>query len=81
MVRLSKHTADEMQGRGITLPFIEAPLTSPDETEPDPVRPELTRSFKSIPEFGGRTLRVVHRPDGMDVFAVTAHWDRRARRQ
>jgi hypothetical protein len=30
MVKLSKHTADEMEGRGILLSYIEAALTSPD---------------------------------------------------
>jgi hypothetical protein len=29
-VKLSKHTADEMTGRGILLSYIEAALTSPD---------------------------------------------------
>jgi hypothetical protein len=80
MVKLSKHTLDEMGSRGISLAYIEATLGVPDWQTPD-LNPGLTRSFKAIAEFGGRVLRVVHRPDGDDVFVVTATWDRGARRQ
>jgi hypothetical protein len=69
-----------MARRGITLAYIEAALAVPDRTAPDPADSTLTRSFRRIPEFGGRVLRVVHRPDGADIFVVTAHWDRGARR-
>ena len=79
MLKLSKHTADEMNGRGILLSHIEAALTSPDRVVPDPTDPALRRSYKVIPEFGNRVLRVVHRPDGDDIFVVTAHWDRGAK--
>jgi hypothetical protein len=80
MLKLSKHTADEMGGRGILLAYIEAVLAAPAQAAPDPKDPALIRSFKAIPEFGNRILRVVHRPDGADIFVVTAHWDRGARR-
>jgi hypothetical protein len=79
LVKLSKHTADEMGGRGISLAYIEATLAAPDWQTPD-LNPGLTRSFKAVAEFGGRVLRVVHRPDGADVFVVTATWDRGAKR-
>jgi hypothetical protein len=77
MVKLSKHTADEMAGRGIS--YIEAALTSPDRVVRDMTDPALSRSYKVIPEFGNRVLRVVHRPDGDDIFVVTPHWDRGAK--
>ncbi len=79
MIRLSKHTSDEMAGRGITLGYIEATLAHPDWTVPDPTDPALRRSYKAVAEFGGRILRVVHRAEGTDVFVVTAHWDRGAK--
>ncbi len=79
-IRLSKHTADEMDNRGIRLAYIAAVIAAPDQTMIDPKDPTLTRSFRAIPEFAGRVLRVVHRPDGADIFIVTAHWDRGARR-
>lgn len=80
MLKLSKHTADEIEGRGIQVAYIEAALASPERVAPDPKDPALIRSFKAIPEFGNRVLRVVYRPQGADVFVVTAHWDRGAKR-
>jgi hypothetical protein len=80
MVKLSRHTTDEMDGRGISLAHIETALASPDWQAPDP-NPGLSRSYKAIAEFGGRVLRVVHRPDGADIFVVTATWDRGAKRR
>ena len=79
MVKLSKHTADEIKRRGILLSYIEAALTSPDRVAQDVTDPALSRSYKIIPEFGNRVRRVVYRPDGDDIFVVTAHWDRGAK--
>jgi hypothetical protein len=80
MIVLSKHTADEMARRSITLAYIEAAVARPDRVTGDPTDPALTRSFKSIAQFGHRVLRVVHRPHNSDIFFVTAHWDRGAKR-
>jgi len=79
-IKLSKHTAREMDTRGILLAYIASVIASPERATVDPNDPALTRSFRAIPEFGGRVLRVVHRPEGTDIFVVTAHWDRGARR-
>jgi hypothetical protein len=84
MIRLSKHITDELNNRGIQIGYIEAVLKEPDRVGPDPTDPALTRSFRAIPAFGNRVLRVVHRPDGdggsnADIFVVTAHWDRGAK--
>ena len=78
MIKLSKHVMDEMYGRGISLSYIERTLSTPDRVTPDPVQPGLSRSYRAIAEFGNRVLRVVHRPDALDTFIVTAHWDRGA---
>jgi len=78
MIRLSKHIADEMGNRGIRLDYIEAALAAPDRVMTDPTDPALRRSFNVIPQFANRVLRVVHRPDGDDIFVVPAHWDRGA---
>ena len=67
MVKLSKHTADEIKRGGILLSYIEAALTSPDRVAQDVTDPALSRSYKIIPEFGNRVLRVVYRPDGDDI--------------
>lgn len=79
MIKLSKHTADEMGKRRILLRYIEATLGFPDRVVQDPTDPALRRSYRIIPEFGNRMLRVVHRPEGDDIFVVTAHWDRGAK--
>ncbi len=73
MIKLSKHTADEMEGRGILLSYIEAALASPDRVAQDATDSALSRSYKIIREFGNRVLRVVHRSAGDDIFVVTAH--------
>ena len=78
MLKLSQHIADEMGGRSIRLAYIETAIAAPDWQTAD-ANPLLARSFKAIAEFGGRILRVVHRPDGDDVFVVAATWDRGAR--
>jgi Domain of unknown function (DUF4258) len=80
MIKLSKHTADEMGGRNILLSFIEDALAAPDRVSADPTDPSLSRSYKAIVAFGNRVLRVVHRRVGADIFVVTAHWDRGAKR-
>lgn len=77
---LSKHLTSELDKRRVKLAFIEAAVTSPDWTMPDPLRSGVTRSFRAIPEFGNRVLRVAHRPENADVFVLTAFWDRGARR-
>ena len=80
MIRLSKHVSDEMDRRRILLSYIAETLEAPDRVTVDRNDPSLLRSFKSIAAFGFRVLRVVHRPDGDDIFVVTAHWDRGAKR-
>ena len=78
-IHLSSHAAEAMQLRGLDPAWIAATVTDPDWTEPDP-RPERMRSYKAIAAFGGRVLRVVHRPAADGVMVITAHFDRGARR-
>jgi hypothetical protein len=79
MIRLTKHISREMAGWVMHLQYIEAALTALDRVTGDPTDPALSRSFKTIPAFANRVLRVVHRPDGDDIFVATAHWDRGAK--
>jgi hypothetical protein len=70
-----------MRDRRIERIWVEAAVTAPDWTEADPNFPERTRSYKAIkaiPAFGGRVLRVVHRPEDNDIAVITAHFDRGA---
>lgn len=67
-----------MKKRGIPRAWVEAVVAAPEWSEPDPEDSTLTRSYRAIPEFGGRVLRVVHRPEDDDVVVVTVHPDRGA---
>lgn len=80
MIRLTKHARESIDVRKIDFAWIEAALHSPDSVDADPRHPERTRSFKAIAEYGGRVLRVVHRPAGDDIVVITVHFDRGARR-
>jgi len=77
---LSRHLAPELNKRRLKLAFIEATVANPEWTMADPFRLGVTRSFRAIPEFGNRVLRVAHRPENADIFVLTAFWDRGARR-
>ena len=80
MVRLTKHAQDAIEFRNLAFDWIAETVSAPDFVEPDPRHPERTRSYKAITAFGGRVLRVVHRPDGDDILVITVHFDRGARR-
>ena len=75
-VILSQHT----RRKNIPQTYIEAVLANPAYTAPDRKDLALTCSFGPVPAFGNRMLRVVYRPEGNDIFVVTAHWDRGAKR-
>ena len=76
-VTITAHAASQMEARGIARPWVEATLSAPEATEPDP-RPGRIRLFRAVPEFGGRILRVVAERKGADVEVVTVHFDRAA---
>jgi hypothetical protein len=80
MIRLTKHAEE-----AIAVRFHCAQLDRSDSeltrfVQPDPRHPERQRSYKAIAEYGGRVLRVVHRPGGDDIVIITVHFDRGARR-
>jgi hypothetical protein len=81
MIRYRPHAEEQMQDRRIERIWVEAVVTAPDWTETDPNFPERTRSYKAIPTFGGRILRVVHRSEDNDIAVITAHFDRGATRR
>jgi hypothetical protein len=80
MILLSKHAREAIDVRKIDFAWIAAAVHTPDFIDTDPRHSERTRSFKAIAEFGGRVLRVVHRPEGNDIVVITVHFDRGARR-
>ncbi|MBB4266293.1 DUF4258 domain-containing protein [Roseospira visakhapatnamensis] len=79
MILFSAHAEAALARRRLRRAWIESAILEPDRTEPDAGAPEVTRSFKTIPDFGARVLRVVHRPDGHDILVITAFFDRGAR--
>ena len=78
MIRYTPHAEEKIADRQLDRVWIEATIMQPDRTERDP-RPGRTRSYRAIPEFGGRVLRVVHRQEGADIVVITVHFDRGAR--
>ncbi len=83
MIRLTKHAQEAIGVRDIAIDWIETAVSTPDWIEPDPRRPDRTRSYKAIKaieEYGARVLRVVHRPEGDDIVIITVHFDRGGRR-
>lgn len=78
MIKLTVHARQRMALYNIAFELIEATVTAPDWIAPDR-RPGITRSFKMVPERGGRVLRVAHRPDGQDLLVLSAHFDRGAK--
>jgi len=79
-VRLTGHARERVDAGEVRVEWIEATIHGADWTTPDPKRPGITRSFKSIAAFGGRILRVAHRPDDGHILVVTAFFDRGAKR-
>jgi hypothetical protein len=75
MIRLTKHAQEAITKRDIAAVRIENAVSAPNSVEADPRLSDRMRSYKAIPELGGRILRVVHRSDGADIIIITAHFD------
>lgn len=78
-LRFSAHILEVTEERGIAAEWVERTLVAPEWTEADAADVTLRRALLALPERGGRVLRVVYR-DGETFFAVTAFFDRGARR-
>jgi hypothetical protein len=79
MVRYTQHARDRIAEYAIDAAWVDRTIDQPDRTAPDP-RPGIIRAFRTIPERGGRVLRVAYRFDHADVLVLSAHFDRGARR-
>ncbi len=79
-IRLTRHARERVDAGEVQAEWIAATIREADWTVPDPRYPGITRSFKSIAAFGGRVLRVAHRPDDGHILVVTAFFDRGAKR-
>jgi hypothetical protein len=76
-IKLTKHAQAMLSEREIAREWIERTVLGPETVEPDARQPDGSRAFRSIPENGGKVLRVVYVRDGDDsVRILTAFFDR-----
>lgn len=76
-VEFSSHARDMLVERNIPEEWVYWSLGAPDYTEVG--EDNNTHYIKSIPEFGGRFLRVVVNPRESPIRIVTLFFDRRIR--
>ena len=76
---LTMHASHVVVERELKLEWIDLALSAPDRTNRDPNHPTLCHSLRSIPERGGRVLRVVYNDTQTPWLVVTAFFDRRER--
>lgn len=76
---LSDHAKDVILERKLDENWLALTIMAPEWVEPDR-DPELKRHFRTIPDAGGRILRVVCKENDDNILVVTVFLDRRARR-
>jgi len=74
--QLTEHARKVMAERGISVEWMERALKEPQRAEPDPNDSTIERRFRSIPEFGGRVLRVAVNVTVEPVRVVSVFFDR-----
>jgi hypothetical protein len=79
-LHFTRHAEQMLAERNIERQWIENTIRNPEAIEPDPTRPGVFSAFRSIPERGGRVLRVVYAAAGTTVRIITAYFDRTRRR-
>ncbi|MBO0905246.1 DUF4258 domain-containing protein [Jiella sonneratiae] len=77
-VVLTRHAQTVQRERGIDLTWIMRTVEAPEWQENDRQWKGARRLFRSIPEFGGRVLRVVVMEEAAERRILTAFFDRRA---
>jgi hypothetical protein len=79
-IQLTAHATERLAQRRIAPEWLEAAIREPERTDADPRDPSIERRYHSIPQNGGRILRVacVETPDVIRV--ITAMFDRGAPR-
>lgn len=76
---LTAHAERVIAEREIPLEWIARVLERPDRTETDKVDPALRHALASIPEHGGRVLRVVYNSTVTPWRVVTVYFDLKER--
>ena len=75
-----KHALDVLAERKLEAAWVEKAVREPERRESDPDDPEVERRYRTIPERGGRTIRVACVENEQEIRIVTAFLDRKARR-
>lgn len=73
---LSRHAHTALAAREISMEWLERALQSPARVEPDDHDPDLVHHLVTIPEHGGRVLRVVFNNRVAPCRIVTLYFDR-----
>lgn len=76
---LTAHASRVITEREIPLEWVARVLGRPTKVEPDRHDPALRHALASIPEHGGRVLRVVYNETAKPWQVVTAYFDRTQR--
>jgi hypothetical protein len=58
VIRLSKHAQERVDAGEVQLAWIALAVQKLIQTRPDPRRLGVTLSFRAVPEFGNRVLRL-----------------------
>jgi len=74
----TRHAETVVAERAIERRWVERTIREPNFVERDPTRGTVN-AFRSIPEHGGRILRVTYVNDGTRVRIITVFFDRRRR--
>jgi hypothetical protein len=80
-LRYTVHAEDAIAERELDRMWVEAAVRQPEWSHPDPRRPGVERRFRSIPEYGGRVLRVACLETADEIRIITLFFDRDARRR
>ncbi len=75
----TNHALVAMAQRQLAPEWIVRSIEAPQWLEPDPADPEVRRAFVSVPERGGRYLRVAYVETASEIRILSAFLDRRAR--
>ncbi|GLQ58162.1 DUF4258 domain-containing protein [Devosia nitrariae] len=78
-IAYTEHAKVAMSERGLDPEWVEASVRNPQWVEADPDDPEVVRHFRSVPEHGGRYLRVALVETVAEFRILSAFFDRRAR--
>jgi hypothetical protein len=79
-LRFTKHAQDAFEERELNQGWIDRTVREPEWSLPDPRRVGVERRFRSIPEFGGRILRVACVETADEIRILTVFFDRDARK-